>query len=195
VRQRHRLDHCVCWQRNPVSGKVIMNIRFTRVLATIGSLAAAGAISAFGVSAASAAPSASAARSGTEHFQLVTASVTSNKAPVIAYGLFGAAGIDHMGNSVDKFVFKGGTFKVWHSNGSGAPHLNLSTCVLTGTIRGTYRVYGGTGKYKWIKGHGHYAVSLVAITKRKANGSCNSRENALPAAQQEIIRASGPIKL
>jgi hypothetical protein len=172
-----------------------MNIRITRILAAVGSLAAAGAITAVGVSAASAAPSASAARSGTEHIQIITASVTSTKAPVIAYGLFGAAGIDHMGNSVDKFVFKGGTFKVAHSNGTGAPHLNLSTCVLTGTIRGTYKVYGGTGKYKRISGHGKYAVSLVAITKRKANGSCNSNQNALPAAQQEIIRASGPIKL
>ena len=172
-----------------------MNIRITRILAAVGSLAAAGAITAVGVSAASAAPSASAARSGTEHFQLVTASVTSNKGPVIAYGLFAAAGTDHMGNSVDKFVFKGGTFKVWHSNGTGAPHLNLSTCALTGTIRGTYRVYGGTGKYKGIKGHGHYAFQLVAITKRRANGSCNASQNALPAAQQEIIQASGPIKL
>jgi hypothetical protein len=172
-----------------------MNNRVIRILAAACSLAAAGALTATGVAAASASPSTAAARSGTEHFQLVTASVTSNKAPVIAYGLFGAAGIDHMGNTVDRFVFRRGSFKVWHSNGTGTPHFNSSTCVMSGTIRGTYRVYGGTGRFAGIKGHGRYSFSLLAIAKRKANGSCNDNQNAQPAALQDVIRASGPVKL
>jgi hypothetical protein len=172
-----------------------MKTRFTRVLTAAASIAAAGAITAFGVTAASAAPSAPAARSGTEHFQLISASATANTNPVIAYGLFAAAGTDHVGNSVDKFVFAGGTFKVWHSNGTGTPHFNSRTCVLTGTIRGTYKVYGGTGRYAGISGHGKYKVTIVAIAKRKANGSCNTNQNALPKAQQQIIQASGPVKL
>jgi hypothetical protein len=172
-----------------------MNTRLTRILAVAGSLAAAGAITASGLSAASAAPAGRAASSGTEHFQLVTTSATSNKGPVIAYGLFGAAGTDHMGNSVDKFVFKGGTFKVFHSSGKGTPRFNSRTCVLSGAIRGTFRVYGGTGKYAKISGHGHYVVSLLLITKRTSSGSCNSNQNAVPAAFQEIIQASGRIKL
>jgi len=172
-----------------------MNTRLTRILAVAGSLAAAGAIMASGLSGASAASAGRAASSGTEHFQLVTTSATANKALVIAYGLFGAAGTDHMGNNVDRFVFAGGAFKVWHSNGKGTPHFNTRTCVLTGTIRGTFKVYGGTGKYAKISGHGHYVLSLLGIAKRKANGSCNSSQNALPAAVQEIIQASGRIKL
>jgi len=172
-----------------------MNTRLTRILAVAGSLAVAGAITASGLSAASAASAGRAAPSGTEHFQLVSASATASKAPVIAYGLFGAAGIDHMGNSVDKFVFKGGTFKVFHSPGKGTPHFNTRTCVLSGTIRGTFRVYGGTGTYAKISGHGHYVLSLLAVAKRTASGSCNSNQNALPAASEEIIKASGRIKL
>jgi hypothetical protein len=196
MRQQWRLSHSLSRQRSPVRGRSItMHIRPIRVLAALSSLAAVGAITASGLSAASAAPAAHAAKSGTEHFQLVTASATSNKGPVIAYGLFGAAGTDHMGNTVDKFVFKAGTFKVWHSKGTGAPRFNTKTCVLTATIHGTFKVYGGTGTYAKISGHGHYVVTYIAISKRKTNGSCNSNQNALPAAVQQIIQASGPIKL
>ena len=172
-----------------------MNTRLSRILAVAGSLAAAGAITASGLSAASAAPAAHTAKSGIEHFQLVTTSATSNKAPLIAYGLFGAAGTDHMGNKVDKFVFSGGAFKVWHSNGKGTPHFSTRTCVLTATIRGTFRVYGGTGAYAKISGHGHYVFSWLAIAKRKANGTCNKGQNVLPAGVQQVIQASGRVKL
>ncbi|HUA40480.1 MAG TPA: hypothetical protein VMA32_02865 [Streptosporangiaceae bacterium] len=170
-------------------------MRFIRILATAGSLVAAGVITASGLAAASAAPAGRAAPSGTEHFQLISASATATKGPVIAYGLFGAAGIDHMGNNVDTFAFKGGTFKVRHSQGTGTPHLNPQTCVFTIHVHGTYKIFGGTGTYAGISGHGHYVYSQLAITKRKANGSCNTSQNALPAAVQQIIQASGPVKL
>jgi hypothetical protein len=114
---------------------------------------------------------------------------------VIAYGLFTAGGTDHMGNTVDKFVFPAGSFKVWHSNGTGTPHFNTKTCLLTATIRGTIKIYGGTGKYAGIKGHGTYVFTWLAIAKRKANGSCNTAQNALPAAVQQIIKGTASVKL
>jgi hypothetical protein len=52
-----------------------------------------------------AAQGSSPAVSGTEHFQLMTTSATATTVPVIAYGVFTAAGVDHVGNNVDTLVF------------------------------------------------------------------------------------------
>lgn len=167
----------------------------TRLIAGAGSLVVAGIIAVPAMASAAPATAATPAVSGTEHFQMVTASATATKAPVIGYGLFGAAGVDHMGSSVDKFVFKSGTFKVRHSEGTGSPQFNSRTCAIFGKIRGTYKIFGGTGKYAGISGHGHYVFTLVEIAKRKPNGACVTSQKALPAAVEEIIQASGPVTL
>ncbi len=170
-----------------------------RLLSAASAVTVASLVAVGGISAASASPrahpSASPSVSGIEHFQLVSASATSNKAPVIAYGLFAAPAVDHMGNTTDTFKFRGGSFRVKHSPGHGRPTFNTRTCVLQGTIRGTYSISHGTGKYAGISGHGTYVLRLLSIARRNAHGQCNPSQNALPLAFQEIINAHGPVHL
>lgn len=163
-----------------------------RIVKAAGALAAAAALAVTGVTAASAAAAPRTAVTGTEHFQLVTASATATTGLVIAYGVFTDHAVDHMGNSVDRFVFAGGSFKVYHSPGSGPQSFNPKTCLLTATIHGTIRVYDGTGRFKGISGHGTYVVTILGIAAR-AKGSCSMSK--APVAFEQTIHASGPIKL
>jgi hypothetical protein len=161
------------------------------VKAAAGAFAAA-ALAITGATAASAAAAQRPAVTGTEHFQLVSASATATTGLVIAYGVFTGHAVDHMGNSVDRFVFAGGSFKVFHSPGSGPESFNPKTCLLTATIHGTFRVYGGAGRFKGISGHGKYVVTILAIAAR-SKGACSMSK--APAAQEETIHASGPLTL
>ena len=82
-----------------------------RLLGLASVLAATGAVALSALPAASAAPAHTRpAASGTEHFQLMSTNGDTNRAPVIATGLFTAGGRDHVvNNSTDKFVFPKGT--------------------------------------------------------------------------------------
>jgi hypothetical protein len=169
-------------------------LRYNKKLAaTAGAVAAAAAIAVTGVSAASATPRTSPAVTGTEHLQLMSTSGTSNTAPVIVYGVFTGHGVDHEGNkNVDTFVFGNGTFKVRHSNGKGSQGFNPKTCLLSITEHGTYKIFGGTGKFAGISGHGVYHLSILAIGAR-SKGKCS--QTKAPVAFQQLIRASGPVTL
>jgi hypothetical protein len=165
---------------------------YKRLLAAAGAVAVAGAIAVTGVTAASAAQRSIPAVSGTEHFQLVTTSATSSTGRVIAYGVFTAPAVDHMGNSVDKFVFRSGSFKVKHSPGKGPQSFNPKTCLMTISQHGTYKISGGTGAYRGISGHGTYHFTLLLIGAR-SKGKCS--QSKPPVAVEEIITASGPVTL
>jgi hypothetical protein len=156
--------------------------------AAIGTISVAAAICGTGLVAASASPAAT----GTEHFQLVSTSATSSTAPVIAYGVFTAPAVDHMGSNVDKFVFRNGSFKVRHVNGKGGKQsFNPKTCLTKVSQPGTYRIFGGTGKYAGIRGHGKFVFNLLAIGAKNSMGKCTRTKP--PIASQQIIRASGPV--
>jgi hypothetical protein len=131
--------------------------------------------------------------SGTEHFQLVTTSATSNRGHVIAYGLFTDHAVDLMGNTTDVFKFSGGSFRVKHSPGHGPQHFNPRTCLNSISLRGTYRISHGTGKYAGISGHGRYHVTVLFIAARNSKGNCSQRKP--PVAFQQIIMAHGPVHL
>jgi uncharacterized membrane protein len=133
-----------------------------------------------------------AAVSGTEHIQIMTTSGTATTASVIAWGVFTAAGVDHMGNSVDTIVFPGGTVKVKHPSGGGPGNFNTKTCLFTANESAPYTIVGGTGKYKGITGHGTAVVSIVGIAAR-VKGACS--ETAPPVAWHQVITGSGPFKL
>ena len=107
-------------------------------------------------------------------------------------GLFTAGGVDHSGSKVDKIVFPAGTFKVSHSPGKGPQTFNSKTCLFTVKQHGTYTVGHGTGKYKGIKGHGKYVVSVMGVDA-KSGGKCS--QSKPPVAFQLIIKASGPVSL
>lgn len=130
--------------------------------------------------------------SGIEHFQLVTTSATANTKGVIAIGVFTAGSVDHQGSKVDTFVFPGGSFKVAHSQGTGTQNVNPKTCLVTVRLHGTYKLFGGTGKYAGISGHGIFLLSILGIAAR-SGGKCTM--NKPHVTWQQIIKASGPVSL
>jgi hypothetical protein len=131
--------------------------------------------------------------SGTEHIQIMSTSATSATSRVIAFGVFTAPAIDHGGSNVDKFVFSNGTFKVRHVNGKGGTRsFNRRTCLTKITQPGTYRIFGGTGHFTGIRGHGKFVVSILLIGA-KSGGKCTQAKP--PVAFQQVIRASGPVTL
>jgi hypothetical protein len=182
-----------------------------RLAAAASTATVAGLVAVGGLSAASASPAVHAGTratvhtgaraavrpsvSGTEHFQLMTTSATSNKGHVIAYGLFTGPAVDIMGNTTDTFKFSGGSFRIKHSPGRGPQHFNPRSCLLTINEHGTYTLSNGTGKYAGISGHGKYRFSILALAARRANGTCNMSQSKAPVAFQQIISASGPVRL
>lgn len=170
--------------------EIHMPRNYKRLVAAAAGLAAAASIVLTGFTAASASPRTTSAATGTERFQLVTASATATTGLVIAHGLFTSHAVDHMGSSVDKFVFAHGTFKVRHSPGSGPQSFNTRTCLLTANIHGTYKIFGGTGVYAGIKGHGTYQVTILAIGGR-SKGKCSMSKE--PVAFEQTIQAHGPV--
>jgi hypothetical protein len=163
-----------------------------RLLAAAAAVAASATVALTGLTAASASP-ARAAASGTEHLQLMSTSATSNLAPIIIYGVVTAQGVDHEGSgNTDTVKFAGGSFKLVHSAGKGTQHFNPVTCLAQISQHGTYKISGGTGKYKGISGHGKYQFNILAVGK-KVKGKCSQK--AAPVAFQQLIQASGPVSL
>jgi len=140
---------------------------------------------------AGASPAAGPAVTGTEHFQFMTTSTSFSPVSVIVFGVFTTAGrISHTVGNVDTLAFPGGTFKIAHSKGIGSTTVNPKTCLVTTRQRGTYKVFGGTGKYAGISGHGTAHLSILAIAAR-SRGKCTMTKP--PLALQLIVRQSGPV--
>lgn len=126
---------------------------------------------------------------GTEHFQDVSASLTSNKSPVAAYGAFNAGGVDtQLGHRTDLFKFPGGSFLIKHKVTRSRQHFSKTACAGVQRQRGTYKISGGTGKYAGISGSGHFRLRVLIVARHTAHG-CSQR----PVAVQVIIRAHGPV--
>jgi hypothetical protein len=128
---------------------------------------------------------------GTEHFQIVSTSLTSSRSKVVAYGVFNASGVDiATSNTRDTFKFPGGKFRVTHHATRSRQHFSTRTCAGTFRERGTYKISHGTGKYAGISGHGRYRLRGLIVARHTAHG-CSRR----PIAIQVIIRAHGPVTL
>ena len=68
-------------------------------------------------------------RHRTEHFQIVSASISGKRSPVVIYGAFNDRGVDvTTGNTTDSFRFPGGSFRVTHKNTSSHQHFSTRTC-------------------------------------------------------------------
>ena len=165
------------------------------VVAMTGAAAAAvtGLVLAGPAGASQMAPSGPAVVTGTEHIQIMTTSGTASTASTIVWGPVTAAGVDHMGSTVDTLVLPGGTWRVRHSNGTGPQSFNPKTCLFMANQHGTYTILGGTGRYRGISGHGTYQVSVVGLGAKTRKGACS--QTAPPVAQHQVVNASGPIKL
>ena len=132
-----------------------------------------------------------AAVTGTEHFQLVSASISGNRSPVAAYGVFNASGVQvSISNTRDTFKFPGGSFRVTHKPTHSHSHFSKRSC--TGVVhqRGVYKISRGRGKYAGISGHGHYRLSVLIVARHTSHG-CSGK----PVAVQTIIKARGPVSL
>ena len=164
------------------------NVSFVTTAAAAASAAAAALWLAVPAAASPAGP----AISGTEHFQTITTSFTSNTAGIIATGVFTAGGIRHADPKVDTFVFPDGTFKVAHSPRGGTQTLDPKTCLFTFHGHGIMKIAGGTGKYAGIRGRGTYQISILAIEAR-SGGKCTLKKR--PPSFQQIIKGSAQVSL
>jgi hypothetical protein len=127
----------------------------------------------------------------TEHFQDVSASLTSSTSPVAAYGAFNAGGTDtQTGNNTDIFTFPGGSFVVKHKVTHSHSRFSNRNCAGTQRQRGTYKISHGTGKYAGISGHGRFRLRVLIVARHTSRG-CSGK----PLAVQVIIRAHGPVTL
>jgi len=163
------------------------------IAALVGAAATATMITGAGVAAAAAGHPASthAAVSGTQHFQLVSASLSGKNNPVAAYGAFNASGTDNATSSTkDTFTFPGGSFRVTHKNTHSRQHFSKVTCAGVVHQRGTYKISNGTGRYAGISGHGRYRLRLLLVSRHTSSG-CGNR----PIAVQSVIRARGPVSV
>jgi hypothetical protein len=166
-----------------------ISARTTRFAGAV-ALAAAAALGGTGIASASVSP----ATSGTERFYLMTTSGTATKLPVIANGVFTAAGVDHEGNTVDTVQLPKGTFEIMHPGGpSGAPKVNKTTCFFTFTETTPFKVGHGTGAYRGISGSGKAVITIVGILGRIHGGACS--DNVNPVAWQQTFSAKANIKL
>jgi hypothetical protein len=135
---------------------------------------------------------------GAEHFQAMTTSGTATKQGVIVWGVVTAYGVDHENNSsaatsTDLFTFAGGSFKVIHTTKKQSQTVNAKACFFHFTASGTFKLSGGTGKYKGISGKGTFAINGFGFGPKTKSGACN--ENANPVAYQQLIDANGTVTL
>jgi hypothetical protein len=160
--------------------------------AAIGAISVAAMLSGAGLAAASASP----ASTPTLHFQQMSTSATSSKSSFIATGAFTAGGVNVGGNGnngTGTVIFPGGTFKITHRTVHSKATVNAKTCLFTLHATGTYKIHGGTGKYAGISGHGNFVASILVVSARNSKGKCAQAK--VPAAFQQIIKASGPVSL
>jgi len=166
-----------------------MDLRLNnRLLGTAGALVTAASLAVTGLTAASAHTS---GVSGTEHFQSMAASATATPV-VIAHGVFTDYGVSHPGPTFDTFVLQKGSFQLAHKVTSTIHHFNPMTCLDQVTLKGTYTISHGTGKYTGISGSGTLLFSTLFIEAR-ASGKCTTTKP--PVALQVVLKESGPVSL
>jgi hypothetical protein len=151
-----------------------------------GALLAAAGVAALAVTGATAL-AASSAPSGTEHWIVESTNPVSAIATIIARGPLTVGGTINLETGHVKLP--GGTLTLSHHQVRGAHGESSRTCLATVTSSGTYKVTGGTGRYRHVTGHGRYSLVAYAIVK-KVKGKCS---DTVPYAQTELLIATGPL--
>jgi hypothetical protein len=137
--------------------------------------------------------SGSATRTGTEYIQEMSTSATSPVSQVIAHGAFTAAGTDtQTSQNTDLLKFPGGTFVATSKATSVQNHVDSGTCATTLTIKLTYTLGKGTGRFAGISGSGHATTTVLNLAVHPAHGGCSPTASI---AQQSLVEASGPVTL
>ena len=128
------------------------------------------------------------APSSIEHWTVESTNPVSATAVLIARGPLTVGGTINLQTGHVKLP--GGTLTLSHKQSWGTRGENPRTCLATVTSSGTYKVTGGTGRYKGIHGQGTYRLTAYAIVK-KVKGKCAI--NVVPYAQTELLTATGPL--
>jgi hypothetical protein len=120
-----------------------------------------------------------------------TTNVTSSAIPITAHGVSDTHGSVKTSGSDSKGTLHlaDGTLDVDHTAGSGPTHVNKAACSATSVMNGTYKVTGGTGKYKGATGHGDFAITFAGNFSH--NGKCNLSANASPSSGKLSFHATG----
>jgi len=125
----------------------------------------------------------------TEHFEAMSTNPVSAVATLIARGPVTIGGTVNL--ETGHAVLRGGKLTLSHHQLHGSSTFNSRTCLATVTSSGTYRITGGTGRYRHVRGHGHYRLTAYAIVG-KVDGKCTTK--VVPYAQETLLTASGPIQ-
>jgi hypothetical protein len=147
------------------------------------------AIAATVVSLGAATASASAA---TERFSFM-GTVSNGSYSVIATGAFKDGGTARVRNGHGKLWLRDGTIQLTTHHSKPKVHVDLTSCVGQVTQTGSYRIVGGTGAYKGIRGSGKLVGHYAAVGRKAKTGECSRTTH--PAAAQLTLVGRGPIVL
>jgi hypothetical protein len=125
----------------------------------------------------------------TEHFEAMSTNPVSAVATLIARGPLTIGGTVNL--ETGQAVLPGGKLTLAHHQLHGSSTFSNRTCLATLTSSGSYRITGGTGRYRQVRGHGDYQLTAYAIVA-KVHGKCGT--NVVPYAQETLLTASGPIQ-
>lgn len=132
--------------------------------------------------------------SSLEHFTFMsTAAPTGETFSAIATGAFTDGGTATLLTKSGKLKLRKGTIEVSTKQGQPVLSANTKTCYEHLTLKGTYKLVGGTGTYKGIKGSGKFTLRLREIGPF-VNGKCDLK-TAKRVAGQAVIAAAGPVTL
>jgi hypothetical protein len=143
-------------------------------------IVAAGAALAAAVGLAGVAGPAVAAARSTEHFRIYSANRNDRDLPEVfaASGPIRGLGIakpndDVPGDTIPIVVTMRGGGKIYlKAHGPFTWHANLKTCTATEHDQGTFKITGGTGRYRTARGSGSYVEVGAGLGKRDAQGNC-----------------------
>ena len=82
-----------------------------------------------------------------------------------------------------------GSFVIRRTVTGRSVNANPSTCLFTERQKGTFRVSGGTGRYRRIRGSGAFLLKIEGVLGRDSTGQCGTRINAF----QQIIWEWGQV--
>jgi hypothetical protein len=125
----------------------------------------------------------------TEYFEAMSTNPVSAVATLIARGPLTIGGTVNL--LTGQAVLPGGELTLAHHQVHGSSTFSNRTCLATVTSSGTYRITGGTGRYRHVRGHGDYRLIAYAIVA-KVHGKCGTK--VVPYAQETLLSASGPIQ-
>ena len=136
---------------------------------------------------------ASSAAATKEGFQFASGSTTSYIYSAIATGTFTAGGTVKVNAATnpEEIVFPLGTINVLFHPGKTSAHITAASCLYTQVEDGTYKLNGGTGAYRNIRGSGTSVSHTLAVMARNAKGKCTWQKN--PLAYQQVITQEGTV--